>query len=101
MENLSLNLMIGGDAGQGLVTIGDLLTRTLVRQGYHIVVTQDYQSRIRGGHNTFSIRVSPAPIAAPGEEIDLLVALNQETIRLHQKDLAPCAVIISDEKFNL
>jgi 2-oxoglutarate ferredoxin oxidoreductase subunit alpha len=58
MGNDALNILIGGEAGQGLVTVGQLLTKSLVRSGYHVVVTQDYQSRIRGGHNTFAVRVS-------------------------------------------
>lgn len=56
MEKDSLNLLIGGEAGGGLVTMGQILAKSLVREGYSILVTQDYQSRIRGGHNTFGIR---------------------------------------------
>ena len=54
MIDQSINLVIGGEAGQGLVTLGQILTKTLVREGYSIVVTQSYQSRIRGGHNTYT-----------------------------------------------
>ena len=59
-----VNLLIGGEAGQGLVTIGQILTKCLVRTGYHVVVSQDYMSRIRGGHNTYAIRVG---VDSPGE----------------------------------
>jgi len=83
-----MNILIGGEAGQGLVTVGEILARSLVRGGYFIVVTQSYQSRIRGGHNTFSIRVSAEEILAPKEPVDLLVALNDETLALHQKELS-------------
>ena len=76
MEKTELNVLIGGEAGQGLVTIGELLAKSLVRSGYHIVVSQSYQSRIRGGHNTYTIRASVEAIAAPREGVDLLVALN-------------------------
>jgi 2-oxoglutarate ferredoxin oxidoreductase subunit alpha len=49
MTGTTLNILIGGEAGQGLVTIGQILAKSLVRSGYSIVVTQSYQSRIRGG----------------------------------------------------
>ena len=75
-----MNVLIGGEAGQGLVTVGEILAKSLVRSGYFIVVTQSYQSRIRGGHNTFAIRVSGEEILAPQESVDLLVALNDETL---------------------
>jgi 2-oxoglutarate ferredoxin oxidoreductase subunit alpha len=92
----SLNILIGGEAGQGLVTVGEILAKSLVRSGYHIVVTQSYMSRIRGGHNTFVIRVSGEEIFASQEAVDLLVALNEETLTLHQRELSPRGRILAD-----
>ena len=56
----------------------------------------DYQSRIRGGHLFNKIRVSDRPLLSSREGVDLLVALNQETVQLHQDELAPDGVIIYD-----
>lgn len=95
----STNIVIGGEAGQGLVTVGMLLSRILVGEGYRVVVTQGYQSRIRGGHNTFEVRVSPDAIEAPTEEIDVLVALDDATVTFHVADLSPRALVIADETF--
>lgn len=89
-------VMIGGEAGQGLVTIGNVLAKTLVRAGFHIVVSQDYMSRVRGGHNTFVIRAALESIQAPREGVDLLVALNQETLELHKNELKPDAIVLAD-----
>jgi len=91
----TLNIVIGGEAGQGLVTIGQLLAETLVASGYYIVVTQSYQSRVRGGHNTFTIRTSQGPLNAPQEPIDLLVALNAETIELHRHELSQRGTVVT------
>ena len=99
MERDSLNLLIGGEAGAGLVTIGQILSKSLVRAGYSIVVTQDYQSRIRGGHNSFGIRVGVEKIAAPKEPIDLLIALNEETVWLHKEELSLEGRVIVDGAF--
>jgi 2-oxoglutarate ferredoxin oxidoreductase subunit alpha len=90
------NVVIGGEAGQGLVTVGYLLAKSLVRSGYHIVVTQGYMSRIRGGHNTFAVRISGSPIASPRGPTDILVALDQQTIDADSKDLAPDGIIVAD-----
>ncbi|MBF0508361.1 MAG: 2-oxoacid:acceptor oxidoreductase subunit alpha [Deltaproteobacteria bacterium] len=100
MPETVLNIMIGGEAGQGLVTIGQLLAKSFVRAGYFIVVTQSYQSRIRGGHNTYSIRVSPDEIQASQESVDLLVALDKETIDLHQDEMSARGLIVVDEAFD-
>ncbi|MFP3927806.1 MAG: 2-oxoacid:acceptor oxidoreductase family protein, partial [Desulfobacteraceae bacterium] len=91
-----LNLIVAGEAGQGLATIGEILARTMVRHGLYICVTQDYQSRIRGGHNTFSVRLSDEEIAAPATEYDVLVALNQESVDLHKDWMTEKGVIIAD-----
>jgi hypothetical protein len=65
------NILIGGEAGQGLQTVGHLLAKSLVRSGYSIHVTQTYESRVRGGHNTFSIRFGPQRVLAGQEQIDI------------------------------
>ena len=96
MEKESLNILIGGEAGGGLVTIGQILAKSLVREGYSILVTQDYQSRIRGGHNTFGIRAGIEKILAPKEPIDLLIALNEETVWLHKEELSHGGRVIVD-----
>jgi 2-oxoglutarate ferredoxin oxidoreductase subunit alpha len=92
----SLNILIGGEAGQGLVTVGQILAKSLVRSGYFICVTQSYQSRIRGGHNTFAIRVGIDEVIAPRESVDLLVALDRDTVSLHSGDLPPDGLIVLD-----
>lgn len=101
MATVTRNILIGGEAGQGLLTVAQLLTKSLVRAGYHIVVTQSYQSRIRGGHNTFAIRVSTDPIGAPQETIDLLVAFDAATVGLHRDELKPDALIVADEELEI
>jgi len=101
VRTTTLNVVIGGEAGQGIVTLGGLLCKSLVRCGYSVVVTQSYQSRIRGGHNTFAIRVSSEDIAAPSESIGFLVALNVETVSLHREELSAHGIVLADAAFEL
>ena len=96
-----LNILIGGEAGQGIVTIGNLLSKSCVRSGYSIVVTQDYQSRIRGGHNTFCIRVAADEVIAPQEQIDLLVALDRDTVTFHRRYVSPDGLVIIDDSLGV
>ena len=96
-----MNILIGGEAGQGLVTLGQLLAKSLVRSGYFIAVTQGYQSRIRGGHNTFAIRVGLDEVIAPLESLDLLVALDEDTATLHQRELSADGLVVIDRAFDV
>jgi len=98
--NRSFNILIGGEAGQGLQTIGLIFAKSLVRSGYSVHVHQTYESRVRGGHNTFSIRVGSQKILAPQEEIDFLIALNEESIDIHKAELSPKGLIIGNADMN-
>lgn len=91
-----IQLLIGGEAGQGIETIGQLLAKTLVRAGHEIFVSQSYHSRIRGGHNTFAVRLGSGPFFAARESIDILVALNAESVELHREQLTERALLVAD-----
>lgn len=94
MSSANTNIVIGGAAGQGLATIGQLMAKAVTRAGYHLLVEQKYMSRVRGGHNTFAIRMSCDPVVSNIETINILVALNEETLELHKDDLAEDALVI-------
>ena len=91
-----VNLIITGRAGQGLQVISRTLGRMLVRAGYHVFVSQDVMSRIRGGHNFARVRVSTGPVAADGDKAQVLVALDPALVERHISHLAPDAVVITD-----
>jgi len=90
------SIKIGGEAGQGIQTIGDTLSKVFSRAGYHVFTHQDYESRIRGGHNFFQIRFSDRPVTASTDRIDIIVALDKESISLHEKELSENGLIIYD-----
>jgi len=89
-----LTITIGGEAGQGVQTIGEVLSRILIRNGFYIFSVQDYHSRIRGGHNSYQIRLSDQPVQALETETNLLVCLNSETQELHQRELKKDGMMI-------
>jgi 2-oxoglutarate/2-oxoacid ferredoxin oxidoreductase subunit alpha len=91
-----INFMVGGEAGQGVQSVGLLLAKALARWGYHVYADQDYESRVRGGHNFFRIRASDMPVEAVKESVDILIALNKESIDLHRKEIKDGGVILYD-----
>jgi len=95
---VDVNFMVGGEAGQGVQSVGYLLARALARGGYHVFADQDYESRIRGGHNFFRVRAGSQQAGALLESVDVLVALNRESIDLHQRELSPKGVVVCDQK---
>jgi 2-oxoglutarate ferredoxin oxidoreductase subunit alpha len=93
---IDFNFMVGGEAGQGVQSMGFLLAKAFARGGYHVFADQDYESRIRGGHNFFRVRVSDGRIGAIAEDLDILIALNRDSIELHQDGLTDGGIVIFD-----
>jgi 2-oxoglutarate ferredoxin oxidoreductase subunit alpha len=74
---------IGGAAGQGVATPGDIFAKIFSRRGLHLNAYNAYQSIIRGGHTFLTIRTGPQKISNTGDHLDLLIPLNQDTIDRH------------------
>lgn len=62
--SLDFKIKIGGAAGQGMQSICHILSHVFARGGYHVFSVQDYQSRIRGGHNTSTVRIRDEYVTA-------------------------------------
>ncbi len=77
------SLGIGGAAGQGIATPGNILARLLCRQGLHIYAYNAYQSIVRGGHILLTMRTSSQKIHSHGDRLDMLVCLNQDSMDRH------------------
>ncbi|MGD1119974.1 MAG: 2-oxoacid:acceptor oxidoreductase subunit alpha [Dehalococcoidales bacterium] len=90
------NIMVGGEAGQGVQSVGAILAKAFARGGFSVFADQDYESRVRGGHNFFRIRAVTGGLPAISLELDVLVALNKETVDLHRAELKTGGVIIYD-----
>ncbi len=88
------SMAIGGEAGQGIATPGDVLARIFVRRGLHLNTYNAYQSIIRGGHIFLTMRVCDAPIATHGDKLDLLFCLNQDTMDRHQRLMGPGSRVV-------
>lgn len=91
-----MNIVIGGAAGQGMDTIAYLLGKTLARRGHGVLTAKDYMSRIRGGHNFTRLRIGTETPWAPSAATDILIALNNETYRLHRDQLSHAGRIVYD-----
>ena len=82
-------MAIGGEAGQGIATPGDIFARIIVRRGLHLSTYNAYQSIIRGGHIFLTLRICDEEIFTHGDKLDLLLCLNQDTMDRHQRLIGP------------
>lgn len=95
-----LSWKIGGQQGEGLESTDRIFSTALNRLGYYLYGYRHFSSRIKGGHTNNKIRISTKPIRAIADDLDILVAFDQETIDLNSHELRAGGMIIADEKFN-
>jgi 2-oxoglutarate/2-oxoacid ferredoxin oxidoreductase subunit alpha len=91
-----LKLLAGGEAGDGVFAVSDMLALLLARAGLEVLTTQTYSSRIRGGHINASVRVAERELLSQGDELDLLIALDLETVELHRKAVRDGGIMLYD-----
>lgn len=94
---MNYNILIGGQAGQGMDTIADFLENCIKSKGYYIFSSKDYMSRVRGGHNFSQIRFSDVPVYSHDRDLDFIIALNKDTIDFHRERLNDNGKILIDE----
>ena len=78
---------IGGAAGDGVASAGNTLALAVARQGQAVYAYNAYQSVIRGGHSWLRLRISAEKPLNHGDQVDALIALNQDTLDRHLPEL--------------
>lgn len=91
-----LSVLIGGKAGDGINSAGLLICQLLGSLGYRVYMYYDYPSLIRGGHNFAVIRASEEPVGTHRDLVDVIIALNQETLDRHKDMRKPEPVVIAN-----
>src|SRR5437867_3968397 len=83
MATVDFAVGIGGENGQGIASMGDILARIFARRGLNLNAYNAYQSIIRGGHTFLTIRASDGPVRSMGDKVDVLIPLNQDSLDRH------------------
>jgi 2-oxoglutarate ferredoxin oxidoreductase subunit alpha len=97
-----LAVRVGGQAGDGIASIGESIARSFSRMGLHVFGLNAYQSVIRGGHVWYHARASEGKLHCQGDTADILYALDRQTVDVHASILRPGGTVIFDpEKFPL
>ncbi|MFP7296175.1 2-oxoacid:acceptor oxidoreductase subunit alpha [Neobacillus niacini] len=94
-----LSWKVGGQQGEGIESTGEIFAIALNRLGYYLYGYRHFSSRIKGGHTNNKIRVSTTEVRSISDDLDVLVAFDQETIDLNYKELHAKGIILADAKF--
>ncbi|GAB1613058.1 2-oxoacid:acceptor oxidoreductase subunit alpha [Mammaliicoccus lentus] len=89
---------VGGQQGEGIESTGEIFATAMNRQGYYLYGYRHFSSRIKGGHTNNKIRVSSTPVRAISDDLDILIAFDQETIDVNYHEMQKGSIIIADAK---
>lgn len=93
----SLVIRISGTAGEGVLAAGDMLNLAMKRAGHHTMLFQSYGAEVRGdGPSMAQVRVSDSQVLSHGDEVDILIALNQDAVSLNLSEIKKGGLVIYD-----
>ena len=96
---IDISIVLCGAAGQGIQTVETLLTKTLKKSGFNVFATREYMSRVRGGVNSTTIRVSSKAVRAFVDRIDILIPLSEQALPHLKERISPNTLIIGERRF--
>ena len=96
-----MTIRIGGAAGDGVESSGAGFCKAIARGGLHVFGLPDYYSRIRGGHNFYSVRIGEEPLYSHEEPVHVLLALTAETIPRHRGNVVEGGAIVYDASLDV
>lgn len=95
MPQVDLTVRVGGDsAAGGIVTTGEIVARIAAYSGLEVYTTRTIPAEIKGGHVMFQLRTSEEPVYSQGDELDMLIAFDQESIDNYYQLVRPGGFLI-------
>ncbi len=93
---MDITIRIAGEAGQGVVALGEILVGALSGAGLQVFTGKSYMSRVRGGLNWSDIRIGDCDLHGLKVRAELLAALTPEALDVLRDDVSPGGIILCD-----
>jgi len=91
-----LVIRIAGEAGEGVLITGQMVTQATARAGYHVLTDSVPPAEIKGGYSFYQIRLGEQRLRARGDLVDVLLAFNQEAFDNSIDHLREGGILIFD-----
>jgi len=95
------NILLGGEAGQGPNVLTNVLGEALVKLGYFVYYSRDYQSLIRGGHNFNVLTFSEENVNSNDSKMDIIVSIDKATEDIHKNELKEGGILLNGDHQNM
>ncbi|MCH8061514.1 MAG: 2-oxoacid:acceptor oxidoreductase subunit alpha [Chloroflexi bacterium] len=94
MKKTDFIVRFAGEGGQGMVTSAEGLAQAASQVGYHVQTFATFPSQILGGPTWTQTRISTTLILSSGDELDVLVAFNEEAYNTHKDEVRDGGIVI-------
>ena len=89
-------MRISGESGDGIITLGEVFCRALVKSGYEILTFRTFPAEVRGGLTMFQVRFDREKVLSQGDDVDLLLVFNEESYHKEIADLKEGGTLLYD-----
>ena len=96
MKRNDLVIRIAGEAGEGVLSTGQLITQAAARAGFGVLTDSVPPAEIKGGHSFFQIRLGSHRLYSRGDNLDILLAFNQEAFEKNIGELRDDGLLLYD-----
>ena len=99
----AVTIRFAGDSGDGMQLVGTRFTDTSALFGNDLATLPAFPAEIRApqgtiaGVSSFQVQIADFDILTPGDNPDVLVAMNPAALKAHLHDLAPNGMLILNE----
>jgi 2-oxoglutarate ferredoxin oxidoreductase subunit alpha len=89
-----------GDSGDGMQITGSQFTNTVALYGNDLATLPDFPAEIRApagtlpGVSGFQVHFSSTDVFTPGDNVDVLIAMNPAALKMNLADLKPNGILI-------
>ena len=90
-------IKLGGESGQGINTLGILLSKAIKSLGYDIFSYREYPSLIKGGVASYQIDFSNKYISSSSQNCNILTILDPEAVHEYLHSLNPNGILLYDD----
>jgi 2-oxoglutarate ferredoxin oxidoreductase subunit alpha len=87
-------IKFGGESGQGINSLGEILAKALKNSGYKIFGYREYPSLIRGGYASYQIDIGNTTLYSSSQFCDILVCSSRRSIYQYLKDIRKNGILI-------
>ena len=97
MKSKEITWQAGGQQGEGLESLGEILASALNHLGYNLYGFRQFSSRIKGGHTNYRLRIAEKSVGTIHKGCDLLIALDKDTLLQEAMAMKEDGIIMADE----